>query len=82
MFYIRSKPTRSGKLFCPNCGENADVERIEKKIERKPWTTGEEKLIDDIIDGRRTKYQVAAITERTYVAIQKRVEKHMKGGLF
>jgi uncharacterized Zn finger protein (UPF0148 family) len=78
MFYIRSKPTKKGKLFCPNCGENAAVSSIEKKIERRPWTTKEEELIDQIIEGKLQKYQVASMLGRTYVAVQRRVEIHVK----
>jgi hypothetical protein len=49
--------------------------RVEK---RRPWTAEEVALVDSILEGKLTKYQVAAKTGRTYGGVQKKCEKRAK----
>jgi hypothetical protein len=64
------------KPFCPCCGENIATEKCE--IHRRHWTLKEIRMIDEIIEGNLTKYQVADLTKRSYGAVQRRYEKRMQ----
>jgi uncharacterized protein YdbL (DUF1318 family) len=45
---------------------------------RRSWTAEEVELIDQILDGKLAKYQVAAKTGRTRGSVQKKCEKRAK----
>jgi len=68
------------KISCPYCSDFVNVipyvERPKKS--RRPWTEEEKLLIERIIKGELQKYQVAAMTGRTYGSVQKKVEKQTK----
>lgn len=81
VFTTHSKFSLTKHPFCPNCGDSVEVRKYEPapaRAERRSWTAEEVALIDGILEGKLTKYQVAAKTERTRGAVQKKCEKRAK----
>jgi 4-hydroxy-3-methylbut-2-en-1-yl diphosphate synthase IspG/GcpE len=83
VFVFTIHSTKKNYIHCPSCGDSIQVEPFvkanrEKKGQRK-WTDEENLLVKRIVMGELKKYQVAAVTGRTYEAVQRKVEKYRKG---
>lgn len=78
-FTIHTEKSGSVKYtFCPNCGENINVERYEKKKKRpnqRIWNDEELIYIDKIINGKAKAYQVAHILNRSEKSVVRRVQR-------
>jgi hypothetical protein len=79
VFTIHSKNSKGKKyLFCPCCGDQVSVREFvfekKKRVKRRPWSDEEFQLIDRIISGELQKYQVATKVNRSYEAVQRKVE--------
>jgi hypothetical protein len=82
VFTIHSKFNLNKHPYCPNCADSVAVKVYEpaplRVEQRRPWTAEEVALVDGILEGRLTKYQVAAKTGRTYGGVQRKCEKRAK----
>lgn len=74
-FTIHAEKDSFKYTFCPNCGENINVEKLKNKktIPKKFWEDWEIELIDRIINGEIKVYQVAYKTNRTEKSVRNRM---------
>ena len=69
---------RNKAPFCPNCGENTDVERensirkSDTKSGKIPWTPEENALIERYLKGELSPEQIRIKTGRTHASVFRR----------
>jgi uncharacterized Zn finger protein (UPF0148 family) len=68
---------RHRQAFCPNCGENINVEKAtsRKHKQHKFWTTEELSLLDKVLSGEMKKHTAAMKLNRTLGSIRRKLDR-------